>query len=56
MQRLEVSGAVRQLYGSFGVKVLISSTGGQHAHSQEGHFQLILVTASMSTYRKDTSN
>ena len=28
MQRLEVSGAVRPIYGSFGVKRLISKLGG----------------------------
>jgi len=29
MQRLEVSGAVRPLYGSFGVKGLIYKTSGE---------------------------
>ena len=41
MQRLEVSGAVRPIYGSLGVKRLTNTTGRRHENLQNdivGHY------------------
>ena len=51
MQRLEVSGAVRPIYGSLGVKRLSSTCFGHHYAHHEELTTIALVTTS-ATYHK----